>query len=350
VDRFSKMAEFVAIPGNLDAKQVADVFIKNIFKHHGMPQQIISDRDAKFTSVFWKTFFKRIGTKISLTTAYHPQADGQTERTNRTLEDYLRHFVNAYHSDWDEQLALAQFSFNNSVSASTKFTPFQIVYGYNPDTPMTVFERPVGENETEVESVERYIDRCKDVVRCASENIKKSQEQQAKYYNQKHRDDQFKQGDLVLLSTENLSFKSTTSVKKFRERFLGPFKVVKKVTDVTYRLELPVEWSIHDTFHVSKLRRYISNDDELFPGRALKPMPDIVDGKEEYEVEAILADKRVGNTTKYLVKWKGYGSDECTWEPTSHLTHAKKILEDYKNEKALQKAKGKKQGSSNSKK
>src|SRR3546814_14657933 len=96
VDRFSKMAEFIPMHGDLNAKEVAKLFIDNVFKHHGIPQQIISDRDAKFTSVFWKSFFKRIGTKISLTTAYHPQADGQTERTNQQLEYYLRHFVNAY--------------------------------------------------------------------------------------------------------------------------------------------------------------------------------------------------------------------------------------------------------------
>ena len=165
------------------------------------------------------------------------------------------------------------------------------------------------------------------------------QEIQAKQYNKKHRDEQYKQGDLVLLSTENLPFKSTTNIRKFRERFNGPVRVIKRVTDVTYKLEIPASWAIHNTFHVSKLRRYISNDDELFPGRSLKPMPDIIDGNEEYEVEAILADKRVGNTTKYLVKWKGFGSDENTWEPESHLVHAKKILEDYCKEKALQKAK-----------
>jgi hypothetical protein len=345
VDRFSKMAEFIAMPSDLNAKQVAKLFIDNVFKHHGMPQHIISDRDAKFTSIFWKTFFKRLGTKISLTTAYHPQADGQTERTNRTLEDYLRHFVNAYNSDWDEHLSLAQFSYNNSVSFSTKFTPFQIVKGYDPDTPLTIFERPANENDPEVASVEEYIGRCREVIKRATENIKRSQEIQAKQYNKKHRDEQYKQGDLVLLSTENLPFKSTTNIRKFRERFIGPFRVIKRVTDVTYKLEIPSSWAIHNTFHVSKLRRYISNDDELFPGRSLKPMPDIIDGNEEYEVEAILADKRVGNTTKYLVKWKGFGSDENTWEPESHLVHAKKILEDYHKEKALQKAKkGKKQG------
>src|SRR5690606_33208465 len=113
-------------------------------------------------------------------------------------------------------------------------------------------------------SVEDYIGRRKEVIKCAIENIKKSQAQQAKYYNSKHKDENFKQGDLVLLSTENLPFKSTTNIRKFRERFIGPFKVIKKVTDVTYKLDLPTSWAIHNTFHVSKLRRYISNDDELF--------------------------------------------------------------------------------------
>jgi hypothetical protein len=198
--------------------------------------------------------------------------------------------VNAYHSDWDEHLPLAQFSYNNSVSASTKFTPFQIVYGYNPITPMNVFDKQPAEDEPEVIEVEKYIGRCRDIIKCSAENIKKSQEQQTKFYNQKHRDEKFKQGDLVLLSSENLPFKNTTNVRKFRERYLGPFKVIKKVTDVTYRLVLPTNWAIHDTFHVSKLKRYVENDDELFPGRALKPVPDIIDGKEEFEVEAILAD------------------------------------------------------------
>jgi len=120
VDRLSKYGIFVPMRSDSTAIDVAELFLNNVFKNHGMPKQIISDRDVKFTSLFWKSFFERIGTKISLTTSYHPQADGQTERTNRTLEDILRHCVNAYHSDWDEQLPLVQFAYNNSVS--TGFT------------------------------------------------------------------------------------------------------------------------------------------------------------------------------------------------------------------------------------
>ncbi|KAB2836622.1 MAG: DDE-type integrase/transposase/recombinase [Caedimonadaceae bacterium] len=349
VDRLSKYGIFVPMKGDSGAMDVAELFLNNVFKNFGLPTQIISDRDARFTSLFWKSLFQRLGTKISLTTAYHPQADGQTERTNRTLEDFLRHFVNSYHTDWDEQLPLAQFSYNNSVSVSTGYTPFQIVHGVSPTTPIDLFERKPDEQLPEVVVTEAYINRCKDVVNCAVDNIKKAQAIQAKYYDATHRDDKFKQGDLVLLSTENLKFKNVSGSQKFNMRFVGPYKVLSKTSDVNYRLQLPDDWKIHNVFHVSKLRRYTESDDELFPNRLLRPAPDLIQGELEWEVEAVLDDKMVGKTKKYLVRWKGYDAAHDTWQTASDLKHAKETLEEYKAQKEMQSGKSARTRSKNGK-
>ena len=135
VDRFTKRAHFIPTTKTVSAVEVAWLFISHIYVHHGLPKSIISDRDPKFTSHFWPTVFKHLGTTLNLSTAYHPQTDGQSERANRTVKDMLRHFVHPLHDDWDRYLPVIEFAYNNSVSPSTRHTPFFLEYGRHPLTP-----------------------------------------------------------------------------------------------------------------------------------------------------------------------------------------------------------------------
>jgi len=138
VDKLSKRAHFCPTYTTATAPEIAKIFFIIIFRYHGLPKAIISDRDAKFTSNFWQTLFKQVGTKLSMSTAFHPQTDGQTERLNRILEEMLRAYVNYQQDNWDEHLPAAEFAYNNSKQGSTNFTPFELDCGQTPETPPTL--------------------------------------------------------------------------------------------------------------------------------------------------------------------------------------------------------------------
>ena len=143
VDRLSKQAHFAPTKTTATAPEIAEIFLNQVFRLHGMPSTIVSDRDAKFTSNFWKAFFSLHGTKLKFSTAYHPQTDGQTERTNRTLKQMLSIFCCYKQNDWDKYLAHAEFAYNNSQQTSTKKTPFFLNHGQHPRTPSTTVKSAV---------------------------------------------------------------------------------------------------------------------------------------------------------------------------------------------------------------
>src|SRR5215208_5186083 len=129
VEKLSKRTYFIPTTTDVTASQVAEIFFNTIFKNHGLPKIIISDRDPKFTSHFWKALFEKLGTKLAMSTSHHPQTDGQTERMNRTMEDMLRAYVNYKQDNWDECLAAAEFAYNQATQASTGFSPFKLDCG-----------------------------------------------------------------------------------------------------------------------------------------------------------------------------------------------------------------------------
>ena len=134
VDRFTKMAHFIGLETNATARDVADTFLKEVWKLHGLPSEIISDMDARFSGEFWESLCKSLGIKRKMSTAYHPQTDGQAERTNQVLEGYLRNFVNYDQNDWYQLLPLAEYAYNNSKASAHKLTPFFANYGLHPQT------------------------------------------------------------------------------------------------------------------------------------------------------------------------------------------------------------------------
>ena len=138
VDRLSKMVHFAATNTTVTAEDTAKLFRHEVFRLHGMPREIISDRDTRFTSAFWKEVCRLLSIRQGLSTAYHPQTDGQTERTNRILEDMLRHYVNPTLDDWDEHLDAVEFAVNNAWQESIRTTPFFLNYGLRPHTPSEV--------------------------------------------------------------------------------------------------------------------------------------------------------------------------------------------------------------------
>jgi len=329
VDKLSKMVHYAPTSTSVTAPQLASLFFKEVVRHHGLPTSIVSDRDARFTSNFWQSLWKQLGTKLAMSTAYHPQTDGQTERANRTLEDMLRAYVSYHQDDWDEHLVAAEIAYNNSVQASTGFSPYYLNSGYHPKFPLDQVNNPVSSNNSTVEETLRIL---LQNLGTAKNNLLEAQKRQTHYANQDRRAIEFKVGDQVLLSTANLN--NQDRAPKLLPKFTGPFKIKRVVSPVAYELELPKSMRIHPVFHISKLKAFKS-DSNQFPGREqkIRPPPEVVDGHEEYEVDKIV-DKRTRlvrnrRRVEYLVLWKGFPDYEKTWEPISNLKNASQAIKEF---------------------
>jgi len=336
VDRLSKMVHFVATKSNVTAPELAKIFFDTVFRLHGMPEVIVSDRDPKFTSLFWKALFRCMGTKLSMSTSFHPESDGQTERTNQTLEQMLRNWVNYKQDNWDDHLAAAEFACNNAKQSSTGISPFQVVTGQDPMVPASLLTPK--KVDTNVQDTETFVQHIVEGIRKASEKLQESQQRQKKYADKGRRDEVFKVGDLVMLSTKNINVDTQRNrpSRKFQPRYIRPYEVVEVISPVNYQLKLPFTVRIHPVFHVSLLKRYVENSEE-FPGRIKGPPPPVqVDGEQEYEVEKILdkRERKQGRRTivEYLVKWKGYCDYDATWEPESGLRNAQELIREFEDE------------------
>ena len=290
---------------------------------------IVSDCDPRFTSLFWKSLFKSLGTKLSMSTAFHPATNGQTERMNRTIQEMLRHYAVHKPRDWDKQLVVVEFAYNNSVQASTGFTPFKLATGKDPLVPSS-FLLPSSDKQVAV--TDEFLRTLETQLRQAKDAIQHAQRKQQEYANRSRRELSFEEGESVMLSTEDLNITYPPS-RKLVPRFIGPFKIKYKKSPLVYELELPANMKVHPVFHVSKLKPFHESDEQEFPERDQgdRPPPPIIaeDGHEEYEVEKIL-DKRVkGRQVQYLVKWKGYEDYDSTWEPLRNLKNCAEAIKEF---------------------
>ena len=323
-DRLTKMVHFAACTKTVDATGAARLFRDHVFAAHGLPVSIISDRDARFTSEFWSSLMHLLGVKHKLSTAFHPQTDGQTERVNRVLEEYLRHYVNPSQDDWDEYLSLAEFAYNNSVHEATGATPFFLNFGLHPRLPGAVRTQlqPV---PTAVADFARHMT---EIIGKAKERLEKARQRSAAVANPKRRLETFTVGAEVLLSARNIALKTPGS-NKLLPKFVGPFVVTEVLSPVTYRLELPTNMKCHDVFHASLLIPYRTDGRE----QPQPPPLEFDDGEDGqwYEIDLILSHRKVrlGSKvlTQYLVKWTGYGDEWNEWRDAVGVTAA--ATEDY---------------------
>ena len=319
VDRLSKMVHIEAINKTISAKGLAAVYTDRVFRYHGVPQSIVSDRDPRFTSLFWRELANRLGTKLHMSTAYHPQTYGQTERVNGVLEGTLRHIVGPYQQDWDEVLAPAEFALNNSWHHSIRNTPFMLNYGQNPDDPTVSKLRSLNP------AVSQFVGKWSDQLARAKKCLEAAQQRMKHFADKKRRSaPQFQPGDRVLLSVKNFRLQSGFC-RKLAPRFVGPFRVIEPVgnSKLAYRLELPEGLRIHPVFHVSALKAYKYFPDNYMP----PPLPTLVDGQLEYEVDCITSTRKEGKSREYLVHWAGY--NEATWENVRNLTNCSGKLQEF---------------------
>lgn len=327
VDRLSKMVHPVPCTMEHGARDIARLFFRNVFRLHGLPAIIISDRDTRWTSHFWEALFSMLGTKLHLSTAFHPQTDGQSENALKTVQQVVRILTDEYKMEWDECLPAAEFAMNNATSASTQLSPFEVCYGRRPRVPATLL---TSEHTTssEVPAVHEWLERQADVIRLVQQNLEQAQARQKLNADRHRKAVSYERDQLVKVSTKVLRLKEHSAAlsRKLTPRFCGPFKVVRVVGSNAVELDLPgVHARKHRTFNVSYVAPWNESErfprDERSPGPSPEPLQ--LEGEDTYVVERFVEreQRKCGRHKRWevLVKWKGYPDEDNTWEPEWRL-------------------------------
>lgn len=322
-DRLNSDLRIVPCRTDITAEQFAALFFDHWYCENGLPLEIVSDRDKLWISAFWKALHKLTGTKLKMSTSYHPQTDGASERSNKTVVQTLRYHVDRSQRGWVRALPRIRFQIMNTVNASTGFSPFQLHTGRSPRLIPPLLDEPAGTDGDPEFDAAKFISRLQDDVNEARDNLTMAKTTQATQAN-RHRGPEhtYAVDDLVMLSTFNRrrEYMQTGDkrVGKFMVRFDGPYRVLRANPESSvYTLDLPKNMRIFPTFHASLLKPYHANRADLFPGRHLpKPGPIVTpDGVEEWTVERIVDRRTRGRGHQYLLRWEGWGPGADSWVP-----------------------------------
>ena len=312
VDKLTKSAHFLPVRTDYSLDKLAELYIKEIVRLHGIPVSIISDRDPRFTSRFWGKLQEAMGTRLNFSTEFHPQTDGQSERVIQILEDMLRSCTIDYEGSWDRHIPLVEFVYNNSFQSSIGMAPYEALYGRKCRTPLCwteLSERKVIGPDLIRETEEK--------VKMIREKLKVATDRQKSYTDMKRKDIRYEVGEKVFLKVSPWKKVMRFGKKgKLSPRFIGPYEVIEKVGPVAYRLALPPDLEkIHNVFHVSMLRRYRSDPTHIVSSDTIELRPDLTYEEEPVEILAHEV-KELRNKKIPLVKvlWRNHKTEEATWE------------------------------------
>ncbi|GJT79261.1 hypothetical protein Tco_1053603 [Tanacetum coccineum] len=312
VDRLAKSAHFMPMREDDTLEKLTRQYLKQVVSKHGVPVSIISDRDGKFTSHFWKSLNKALGTRLDMSTAYHPETDGQSERTIQTLEDMLPVCVLDFGKGWDKHLPLVEFSYNNSYHTNIKAAPFEALYGCKCRSPICWAE--VGDSQlTGPEIIHETTEK---IVQIKS-RIQAARDRQKSYADVRRKPLEFQVGDKVMLKVSPWKGVIRFGKRgKLNPRYIGPFKIIAKVGTVAYHLELPERLSrVHSAFHVSKLKKCMADEPLAIPLDEIQ-----VDDKLNFIEEPVeIMDREVKRLKQrripiVKVRWNYMRGPEFTWE------------------------------------
>lgn len=340
VDRFTKYVRYLPVTKTITAQGVADLLLKQCFLKQGPPDTLLSDRGAVFTSQFWSDICYHLKIDHRLSTAFHPQTDGQTERQNQELETYLRIYMNYKQDNWVDLLAYAEYAYNSKAHSAHGESPIKVAFGISPKgfdmipdehwlrKPPQVWDKDAKAPDLR-RQVQGRITQWHELWEAAKSSLEQAQRSNAKWYNTKRSERHFAEGDSVLLRSKNIT--TSRPSKKFDARYLGPFTITQRIGKLAYKLALPQAMSrLHPVFNVSLLEPWR----EPFEAKGFKPgpiqVPEEVLPGDRYEVEGILEHRDVKSRGReYRVKWLGWPVEESTWEPEAHLDNCEELLREY---------------------
>jgi hypothetical protein len=270
VDKLTKVAHFIPVKMTHKATNIAEIYMKEIARLHGIPKEIVSDRDSKFTSNFWRGLFKGFGTNLNFSTTYHPQSDGKTERVNQVIEDMLRMYVMDKPSKWEDYLHLVEFSYNNGYQDSLKMSPFEALYGRKCNTPVS-WDNPVDRVVLGPELLKEMEEKMVKI----KQNLKATQDRKKSYADKSRTTREFKVGEHVFLKVKpkKISLK-LGSCTKLATRFCGPFEILDRIGPVAYMLALPTSMNVHNVFHVSLLKKYVHDPNHVIDWTLIQVEPE----------------------------------------------------------------------------
>lgn len=329
VDRYTKMNRFFAVNSEIKSQEMAELIHREIELKYGVPDGCISDRGSVFTAQFWADlcYLNRVHRKLS--TAFHPQTDGQTERSNQTLGQYLRCFAAENPMLWAQVLPEAEFVCNNAVNATTKISPFRALMGYDPTISRRIEDDSRKKGTPHPNATER-VEMLAQIRKGLERHWAEAVENHKRFYDKKHQPQSFERGQLVLLSTQNLQLKTPS---KMKPRFIGPFRVLETVGSLAYRLALPSQYSrLHDVFPVSLLEPWYGNAG--IQGKEM-PMPELEDD-EEWEVEEVRDERMFDGERFFMVKWQGWPSEFNQWVMEEDMEHAQGAITRFRRDRERQ--------------
>lgn len=272
----------------------------HVYKLYGLPKAIILDRDKIFTSQFWQELFCLSKTELQMSSAYHPQSDGQTERVNQYLEAYLRCFVHACPNKWVSWLSLAELWYNCCYHSSLGKTPFEVLYGYSYD--------PVGISGIQTchsADLKEWLQERQLMTQLLQQHLQRVQQRMKHQADKNRYESQFQVADSVFLKLQPYVQKSVASRAnwKLSFRYFGPYTIVQKINEVAYKLQLPESSSIHPVFHVSQLKKCVG------PNAQVSELPSI--NSDDSPFPSVFLDQRLCRrrgkiVPQVLVKWSSW--------------------------------------------
>jgi hypothetical protein len=312
VDRFSKMAHFIPLGHPYTTASVAKAFFDGIVRLHGFPCSIVSDRDTVFTSAFWTELFRLAGVKLHMSSAFHPQSDGQSEVVNRIIIMYLRCLAGDRPRTWLQWLPWAEFCYNTSYHSALKCSPFRVVYGREPPT-LLAYHPGVAK----VAAVDQQLQERDEFLTEIKERLVQAQLVMKTYQDQSRREVEFQEGDWVWLRLQQRTAMGVTAAapSKLGPRFFGPYQVTSRIGKVSYKLQLPARARIHDVFHVSLLKKF-----EGTAPTAIVPLPEILHGRVIPTPDKVLKARLNRGVWELLVHWVGRPASDAPWEQLEDFT------------------------------
>lgn len=334
VDRLTKDRHIIPCHMKMTAQDLAWLFVAEVWKHHGLPDTIVSDRGSLFISHFWKSVCFILGISLSLSTAYQPQTDGQTEIANKWINQFLRQYVDYAQTNWKKLLPMAEFAMRNAVNSSTGMSPFFANHGYHPrmtfGPPRPIPRDSPAHLQLRHNEALEFTQKMDDILSMLRANLSVSKDRMEEFANAHRRPaPAYRVGDMVLLSTKNIT--STKPIPKFDHKYIGPYRVIQVINSHAYKLQLPYELTgIHPVFHTSRLK---PAPGPPLPGQTNPPIPPIsidIDGQALWAVDEILDSRRTSRKGfEYLIQWRGYDPKHNSWEPLVNVIGARASRQDF---------------------